>query len=673
LREPGAPPLAVLVAPAGFGKTTLLREWAARDKRPFAWVTLDARHNDRAFLLASLEDALRGVVQPDGDASFVLVIDDVHVLHQPAARDALAAVADELPQSASLAVASRTTPPLPVARLRAQQMITELTADDLAMTRAEVAALCKAAGHELDRDDVGAALRQTEGWPMGLSLALGTLGSAGVPLTRFTGSDRTVAQYMREEVLSDLDAEEIEFVRRTSVAEVLTPPLCDALLRRPGSSATLSRLAAAGLLVPLDRTEDRYRYRRLLAEMLRAELRRIEPECERELHRRASAWHWHAGVVERAAHHALRAGDVEAAARIACESAASDIAHGRAAHVECRLRWFTDEQVAQHPALALASALCHLARGNGHLVEHWMSAATAAGPHADESVEIGVALLGAAVGRHGISRMRDDAAWAFSLVSDASPLQSVACLLAGTAHQLAGEHDAAVALLDEGAHRAAVSAPSVHALCLSQLALLAFDGSDLERAGELSGRARAQLDRHALAEDATAAVVFATSALVRVARGSILAAKHDLRDATRLRGTLTDFPIWYRAELEAVLARAALRCADIDAAREHIADAARYVERLPEADMLHTWLAGARAQLEAFAAADGASGPALTSAELRILRFLPSHHSFKEIAGLAYVTPNTVKSHVNSLYRKLDVNCRSDAVARARWCGLVQE
>jgi LuxR family transcriptional regulator, maltose regulon positive regulatory protein len=678
LLEPGAPPLTVLVAPAGFGKTTLLREWAARDKRPFAWVTLDARHDERAFLLASLEAALADVAladvgQPDGEASFVLVVEDAHVLHHPAARDALATVADQLPQAASLAVSSRTTPPLPIARLRAQHMVAELTAEDLALTRAEVAALCEAAGHELDRDEVDAAVRHTEGWPMGLSLALGLRGSSAATLTRFAGSDRRVAQYMREEVLPDLDAEAVEFLRRTSVADALTPSLCDALLRRSGSSATLTRLAAAGLLVPLDRKEDRYRYRRLLAEMLRAELRRVEPELERELHRRAAAWYWRIGVVERAAHHALRAGDIEAAARIACGSAAGDVAHGRVAGVESRLRWFTDDQIARHPRLSLVTALCHLARGNGHLAEHWTSAAITAGPLDEESVEIGVTLLGAALGRNGIARMRDDAAWARSLIPDSSPLQSVACLLAGIAHQLVGERDAAAALLDEAAHRAAVAAPSVHALCLSHLALLAFDDGDLERAGELSGRARAQVDRHSLAEDASAALVFATSALVRVARGSIPAATRDLRDASRLCRTLTDFPTWYRAELEAVLARAALRCADIGAAREHLADAARHVERIPDADGVHAWLGEARAQLDAFATADGASDLELTAAELRILQFLPSHHSFREIAGLAYVTPNTVKSHASSLYRKLDVNCRSDAVARARWCGLLQE
>src|SRR5213078_2823584 len=151
-------------------------------------------------------------------------------------------------------------------------------------------------------------IEQTEGWPAGLSLAL----LAGPrALTGFGGEDASVADYLREEMLSTLAPRRREFLRRTSVLDVLTGPACDALLDREDSALVLAELARANLLlVPLDRRGERYRYHHLLGDALRAELRRSEPGREAELHRRARRWCLHTGDVDGAVHHALAAGDV---------------------------------------------------------------------------------------------------------------------------------------------------------------------------------------------------------------------------------------------------------------------------------------------------------------------------------------------------------------------------
>jgi LuxR family maltose regulon positive regulatory protein len=211
----------------------------------------------------------------------------------------------------------------------------------------------------------------------------------------------------------------------------------------------------------------------------------------------------------------------------------------------------------------------------------------------------------------------------------------------------------------------------VHALCLSQLAVLALEEDDWEDAAGLIARARSQVDRHDLAGSATVALVFAVSALVRAHRGRVDDAQSDLQTALRLQSLLTDFAPWYDLELRILVARAAVRLGDANGARAALHDAERLSRRVPDAVALQSALADARARHEALAGSATGSSAVLTNAELRVLRFLPTHLSFREIADHTYVSPNTVKSQANAVYRKLDVSCRSQAVSRAREIGLL--
>src|SRR4051794_26018139 len=327
--------VAVLIAPAGYGKTTLLCEWAARDPRPFAWVALDARDNEPLRLLgriARATDAAREEAASE-DGAFVLVLDDVHVLHAAAALEVVAAIASDLPPEAMLAVASRTEPPLPIPRLRAQRALIELRAPDLALAPAEVATVLRRAGSDVDREALD---RLTEGWPAAVSLAL--LAGEG-----FGGDEQLVTDYVTDELLDGLGAPAREFLRRTIVLDVLTGPACDAVLSRRGSAATLSELARGGvLLVALDRRGERFRHHRLLAATLRSELRRLEPELEPELHRRASAFHRRRSEIDGAVRHALAAGDARTASAIVWRHAATEVCHGRTATLDRWLERFTD-------------------------------------------------------------------------------------------------------------------------------------------------------------------------------------------------------------------------------------------------------------------------------------------------------------------------------------------
>jgi LuxR family transcriptional regulator, maltose regulon positive regulatory protein len=671
--------LALLVAPAGYGKTTTLLEWAQHDERPFAWVALHRADDDAEHLRASIARATDPLTGRGRE--FVLVLDDVHVLRSREAIDVLTALIEDPPAGAQLALASRCEPPLPVGRLRAHREVLELTPRDFVMTRGEAAALLELAGAELTAADVDALVRRTEGWPAGLYLAAVSLRDqpdTTAAIARFGGDDRVVSDYVADSLLSELTAEEVTFLQRTSVLDRLSGPLCDAVLLETGSAERLRDLARANaLVVPLDRTDEWYRYHGLLAQMLRAQLRRREPELEGELHRRASQWHADHGDVDAAIRHAAAAGDVRLAGDLLWTNAFRYIPQGHIATVRRWLGRFTDEQVAGYAPLALVAANAHLADGDRGHAEHWTAAAARAldslpARRRPPAVEAGVAAMRAAIARDGVQRMRDDAARAYALDAQDSPARSMDRLLEGTACHLLGARDRAYELLEEGSRRGVVGAPSVNALCLSQLALLALDRDDWALATELAARARSQIERFRLAAYPTMSLVLAVAALTQAQRGRVQAATEDCAEATRLLDTMDDFAPWYVAEVRIVLARAALRLSDVAGARALVEGAALAVRATPDAPVLAAWHEDASAQVDAYATSAIMTPATLTTAELRILALLPTHLSFREMGSRLYVSPNTVKTQAQAVYRKLDASSRSDAVARANELGLLE-
>src|SRR3954469_5014079 len=205
--------VAALVAPAGYGKTTLLAEWEERDPRPFAWVPLSEADNDPGRLLAGLADLLG----PDRGPT-VVVLDDLDVLHAQRALYAVAAVADLLRPGSVLAVSSRAEPDLPLGRLRAQGALVELRAHDLAMTEREAQTLLRRAGLRLAGADVATIMRRSEGWPAGLYLAALSLleqDDRTAAVAAFAGDDRIVADYLSGELLDAVDADARAFLTRT--------------------------------------------------------------------------------------------------------------------------------------------------------------------------------------------------------------------------------------------------------------------------------------------------------------------------------------------------------------------------------------------------------------------------------------------------------------------------
>jgi LuxR family transcriptional regulator, maltose regulon positive regulatory protein len=694
-------PVALIVAPAGYGKSTVLSQWSERDQRPFAWVNLDAEDNDPMRLLAAIALALDAVEpigwevyealtseRPDAasvalarlarglgrrEAPVVLALDNLHVLRTRESRRVVTGIWQAFGAGVQLALASRSDAVLPVGRLRAHGNTVELRAEDLAMTRSEASMLLQLAGIELASEQVLALARRTEGWPVGLRLAALSLRAQGRDRPRveeFAGDDRFVTEYLREELLSGLAPAQLEFLTRTSVLDRLSAPVCDAVLGRHDSADMLTRLSRSNvLLAPLDRRDRSYRYHELFAKVLQAELCRLEPGRDAELHRRASEWFAKHGDSERAIGHAIDGRHVERASRLLWDSAIYYAARGQHAVIWGWLDRFSPGELADTPLLALVAAGTSLAEGNLHEAERWTALAAGA-PGSTDVVQAGVALMQAGIGRRGVSAMGAGAGRAYQLLDEHSQWRPLCRLLQGVALHLTGERDDALDHLQEGAHRAAVSAPMVQALCLAQLALLAAEGEDLERATTLAERATAQVRRCGLAECPMVALPFAVSAALRTQRGQVAEATTEIRRAVGLLMQITDPSPWYAAQCRIILARARLRLTGPTAAGELLDGAARALGRAPDAPVLREWLNEATSQVGIARSSTSGADWSLTAAELRVLRFLPSHLSFREIADRLYVSPNTVKTHARGIYRKLGVSSRGHAVDRARGAGL---
>ncbi len=358
--------LILAAAPAGYGKTVLLADWARHGEHPVAWLSLDAADNDPArfwhHAVAALDESLAFLVE-----------------HRPA--------------GICVVLASRSDPPLPLARLRARNQLTEIRAAELRFTPAEAAELLQHAASALPDASVAALATRTEGWAAGLQLAALSLrgqDDAAAFVAAFTGSHRYVLDYLAEEVLEQQDEQLRRFLLETSVLERVSGPLCDAVTGREGSQALLEEAERAGLfLIPLDEVRGWWRYHHLFADLLRARLQQEQPGRLAQLHRNAAAWYAGHGMADDAIGHAAAAGEMLWAARIIEQH--FDLVHrirGEAATIDRWLSVLPADVVRSRPRLLLAQA--HMAADSGHpeVMEPLLDAVDRAPPGwADEPFE----------------------------------------------------------------------------------------------------------------------------------------------------------------------------------------------------------------------------------------------------------------------------------------------
>ena len=392
--------LVLVCAPAGSGKTVLLADWAGRDGRLVAWLSLDAADNDPArfwrHVVAALDRVRPGIAEragsllgPPAPLSFeglvtalvnelaaqpgedevLLVVDDYHLIEAQPVHASLEFLVEHLPPGLDLVVASRADPPLPLPRLRAGGRLAELRAADLRFTAEEAAALLReATGGELPGEAVAALAARTEGWAAGLQLAALSLRGQADPagfVAAFGGSHRYVLDYLTEEVLERQGEQLRGFLLETSVLDRLSGALCDAVTGRTDGQAMLEQVERAGLfLVPLDEVRGWWRYHHLFADLLQARLQQERPGRVPALHRNAAAWCEERGLANDAVRHALAAGEPVWAARLMERHFDEQFyLRGEGATVQRWIATLPAELVTSRPRLLLAQALLILAGG----------------------------------------------------------------------------------------------------------------------------------------------------------------------------------------------------------------------------------------------------------------------------------------------------------------------
>jgi LuxR family maltose regulon positive regulatory protein len=346
--------LTLISAPAGFGKTTLVREWIVNCERPVAWLSLDEGDNENTRLLTYLIAALQTIVPNIGAEAlrmvqstqlpsiesvltillneiatipddFILVLDDYHMIEDKTVGNILTFLLEHLPPQMHLVITTREDPNLPLARLRARDQLTGLRATDLRFTDSEAAEfLNQVMGLSLSAEDIAALETRTEGWIAGLQLAAVSMQGhhdTSTFIKSFTGSHHFVLDYLVEEVLRQQPEDIQNFLLCTSILNRMCGSLCNALLLDSSAfgQETLEQLERTNLfIIPLDSERHWYRYHHLFGSLLRQRLgQNRKPEEIAQYHIRASEWHEKNGDPSQAVHHAIAAGDFSRVAMLA--------------------------------------------------------------------------------------------------------------------------------------------------------------------------------------------------------------------------------------------------------------------------------------------------------------------------------------------------------------------
>jgi ATP/maltotriose-dependent transcriptional regulator MalT len=705
--------LALIRAPAGWGKSTLLSQWrsAQQGQREFAWVTLDTSDSDPIRFWAYTLEALRMVGPGLGMRSLailrapgvdlvsemlpvligeleafqrplVLAFDDYHQLEGDAVQAGMRRLLEYLPDHICVAIATRTEPPLQVPRLRGRGQLVEVDADELRFSRTEAAALLNdLLDLGLADEDVATLHQRAEGWPAAVYLAglsLRNRADRHEFILRFAGDDRHIVDYLGEEVLADLDPDTRDLLLRTSILERVNGPLCDAVADATGSARKLETLARSNLfVVPLDDRRDWHRYHHLFRACLNAELRLESAELIPELHRRASRWFQSNGEVTEAINHAIAGQDFPAASELLAAHWNEVVSTGGLRTVEMWLMALPERIVLDDARLCLARAWTSFAKGALAEVLPCLENAEAApvpGPLLDGTTSIasGAATLRASywlrLGDFGktVSYARE------ALALEHGPWRAISANCLGTAFYWLDETAPARQQLEATVDVGRELVPLVALFASGLLALMDCERQDWNGVSLRLNAARQMIEAGALAE-------YWMTAGVELAGG--LASEHHDDLAAAEMAMARSLVLYRRGQAPVETANALLHLARVHArqghdavAKDEIDEAAMLIRSCPDpGPRIQRLLSQSRGRVRTGARNSPRLGNVedLSDGELRVLRLLASDLTQREIGAELYLSLNTIKSHTRSIFRKLRASTREQAVARARELELI--
>ena len=696
--------LLLVVAPPGYGKTTLASQWHEHDERRFAWVLLGPGIDDPTALWSyivesvgwaeptfaqtaeRLESQLAGAEPSTAaaqvaealeqiDDEIVIVLDDYHLVKDSASHASVGTFLQRMPPSVQLAVISRQDPPFAVGRLRTNGDLLELRADELAFRLEEVDDLMNTIMRlDLTPHDLALLHARTEGWPAGLALAGLSLRDRDDHegfLGRFGGSNRFVVDYLTEVVLDELDSDRRSFLLETSVLERMSGGLCDAVLEREGSTQLLAELEKEDLfLSPLDERREWYRFHSVFREFLYRELTLRSPERVPELRRRAYDWLAGEGHLDDAYHQALAAREYGAAARLISSNWLRLAGPRSQGTLFDWIEEIPNDVVRADAPLCVTRAWLLRLRGDHRGALQAIRDALAAewsGPLPDgaASVEAATSLIRASFVGGDASEQLRAARLSLELEADGAAVwQTMARVFLGWACYYAGHPLESKSLLEQAAEDAptlGVWMIAVDARCVLAITALSEDKADV--AEQYARDALALAETRELADLNRLGQPLLVLGRVLAHRGEHDEADRMLTHAlARLRAWQDDLPV-----AECLLALAPVRRAlgRSDEARELLAEAAGIVEDCVDPGILRGRLEETKVilgrQIRRTSDADE-----LTDRELDVLRLLDEGQTKRDIGHALYLSYNTIHSHTKSIYRKLDACSREQALAQAR-------
>ena len=693
-----------VTAPAGYGKTTLLAQWALAENRGVAWVALDRYDDDPSALLTLLASAFARAspgnadlvrdmgglgVSPLGRGApllaaafwssqvpFVLMVDDLHELRLPACHDALGVVIAGIPEGSQLVAASRFEQPH-IPRLRASGEALEFGGNDLALDPDGAERIFTQAHVGVTHEQAAAATERTEGWPAGLYLAAVIARDSG-GAEAVSGEDPYVADYLYRESMSQLPERTQRFLRETAILDQLSAPLCNALLGESSAQEQLRGLEASNLfLIPLDRRREWYRYHELFREFVLGELRRVEPDAVMKLHLRAADWYQSNGSPARAVEHLLNTTERDRCVQLVTELILPTYQAGKMSTVQRWLATLGDRAIEGYPPLAVLAGWVTALTGQTVEAQRWAAILDAASfdlvpVDGTASFHSSRAMLRAVMCAAGPKQMMTDAALAVAQEQQWSPWRDTALCLSAEAHLLTGDVDRAHVLFAETCTvGAALGNAGSIVESESELALMAMDRGRWAEAAERVQRTLALVDEHRMHDYVISLLAFAAAARLAVHHGDQKEADRQLTQAMRARPSCT-FVLPFLA------VRARLQLAKVYWAVGHHATARHLLSEIDDV-LLHRPDLGAlvdevshfRGVLTSSAQVGATGGSPLTPAELRLLPYLQTHLTIGEIGERLFVSRNTVNSEVASIYRKMGVSSRSAAVQHATTIGLL--
>jgi LuxR family transcriptional regulator, maltose regulon positive regulatory protein len=434
------------------------------------------------------------------------------------------------------------------------------------------------------------------------------------------------------------------------------------------------------LLVPLDRRGQWYRYHHLFRDMLLAELERVEPDLAPLLQRRAAAWYLQHGLPEEALEYSILAVDVETVARLLQTLWSPVYRQGRTTTLQRWFRWLEDRGgIEAHPLNAMNAAFLAEKTGRPAQAERWADAVDRwqhqdSGAPVDPYLEAMAATLRAILCRGGAEQMRTDADEAARKFAAANTAVMTTPLLQGTARVLCGDLDAADAFFShaESIEAERQSAPDTSAITLCERSLVAITRDQWDQAEAFASLAYARLRQAGIEDSYTTPLVSAVQARVALHRGDIPAARRELINAQRLRPLMTYAHPHWAVQARIQLIRVHLALNDLAGVRTLMREIDELLRRRPDLGSLVDEAKALRARLSTERGSHPTGASSLTAAELRLVPLLATHMPVPEIAAELFLSPHTVRAELKSMYRKLSVTSRSQAVIRSRELGLLE-